>query len=114
MRRLSVPVALALSLTLPATTFAAPLLGSSTFEQGVAVQANLAPEMSEEEKVEKAKELYGQAEGLAADQKWGEAMVLYEQAYYLVPGKHGFALKVGIAAYNAQNCDKAFEYLTHF
>ena len=49
MRRLSVPVALALSLTLPATTLAAPLVSpAKVFEQGVAVQANLAPEMSAE------------------------------------------------------------------
>ncbi|MCA9687684.1 MAG: hypothetical protein KC457_36330, partial [Myxococcales bacterium] len=35
-------------------------------------------------------------------------------AYYLVPGKHGFAHKVGIAAWKVHNCDKAHEYLSHF
>jgi hypothetical protein len=39
---------------------------------------------------------------------------LYEEAYYLVPGKHGFAYKVGLAAWNARDCNKANEYLKHF
>ncbi|MFO7561075.1 MAG: hypothetical protein R6X02_00410 [Enhygromyxa sp.] len=71
-------------------------------------------ELSEEEKVEKAKQLYMQAEGLAAEARWLEAVPLYEEAYYLVPGKHGFAYKVGVAAWNARDCDKANEYLKHF
>ncbi|NVB38541.1 hypothetical protein G6O69_11930 [Pseudenhygromyxa sp. WMMC2535] len=107
MRRLSAPVALVLSLALPATTFAQQPLSA----------ANLlvAPEeMSEEEKMEKAKELYIAAEGLAAEENWIAAVPLYEQAYQLVPGKHGFALKVGIAAYKIDDCDKAYDYLTHF
>ncbi|HVI04451.1 MAG TPA: hypothetical protein VM869_37455 [Enhygromyxa sp.] len=70
--------------------------------------------LTEEEKAEKAKDLYLQAEGLAAEGKWVDAVPLYEQAYYLVPGKHGFAHKVGVAAWNARDCNKANEYLKHF
>ena len=72
------------------------------------------PELSEEEKAEKAKEFYVQAEDKAASEEWAEATNLYEQAYFLVPGKHGFALKVGNAADKAGDCAKAKQYLEHF
>jgi len=70
--------------------------------------------LSEEQKEEKARDLYSQAEALAAEAKWSEAVVLYEQAYYLVPSKVGFAHKVGLAAYEAKECDKAHQYLVFF
>jgi hypothetical protein len=73
-----------------------------------------APGLSEEEKQEKAKELYIEAEGKAAEGDWAAAVDLYEQAYYLVPGKHGFALKVGFAAEKVGDCEKAVSYLEHF
>ena len=41
-------------------------------------------------------------------------MVKYESAYRLVPGKHGFAVKIGIAAYEIGDCAKAEQYLRHF
>ncbi|WP_106090044.1 hypothetical protein [Enhygromyxa salina] len=71
-------------------------------------------ELSEDEKVEQAKQKYMQAEGLANQGRWVEAVPFYEEAYYLVPGKHGFAHKVGVAAWNAGDCDKANSYLKHF
>lgn len=74
----------------------------------------VAPEMSEEEKLDKAKGLYAQAEEKAAADDWPGATELYEQAYFLVPGKHGFALKVGNAADKANDCVKAKQYLEHF
>jgi tetratricopeptide (TPR) repeat protein len=76
--------------------------------------ADVAPEMSEEEKLAKAKELYVEAEGKAKEGAWTDALGLYEQAYYLVPSKHGFALKVGVAAEKAGDCAKAITYYEHF
>lgn len=76
--------------------------------------ADIAPELSEEEKTEKAKALYLEAEGKAKAQDWAGALPLYEEAYYLVPGKHGFALKAGLAAEKSGDCGKAIEYYEHF
>jgi hypothetical protein len=103
MRLLRVPLALLLSLSLPSLALAQyPLVAAP------------ADELSEEEKIEKAKSLYVEAERLASEENWEAAVVLYEQAYYLVPGKHGFAHKVGVAAWKVKDCDKAYDYLTHF
>ena len=103
MRLLRVPAALLLTLSMPSIALAQYPLTVAP-----------ADEMSDEEKIEKAKNLYVQAEGLAAEDNWEAAVVLYEQAYYLVPGKHGFAHKVGIASWKVNDCDKAFDYLSHF
>ena len=72
--------------------------------------------LSEDAKPDKAKELYIEAEGLAGNGDYTTAAPLYERAYFLVPGKHGFAYKVGYAAYNAspRDCNKADEYLKHY
>lgn len=70
--------------------------------------------MSEEEKLEKAKGIYMEAEELAKAGDWEAAEAKYEEAYYLVPGKHGFAFKVGKAAFEAGHCQKAEQYLHHF
>ncbi|WP_146155819.1 hypothetical protein [Enhygromyxa salina] len=100
---LRVPVALLLTVSMPGVALAQyPLVTAP------------ADELSDDEKIEKAKGLYIEAERLADEDNWEAAVVLYEQAYYLVPGKHGFAHKVGIAAWKVDNCDKAYDYLTHF
>lgn len=72
--------------------------------------------MTEDEKMDMAKGMYVQAEGLAANGDMTSATPLYEQAYNLVPGKHGFAYKVGIAAYGStpRDCVKSDEYLRHY
>jgi hypothetical protein len=70
--------------------------------------------LTEDQKAELAKQLYLEAEALAAAGDWVAAVPLYEEAYYLVPGKHGFAFKVGVAAFAAGDCDKANVYLRHF
>lgn len=70
--------------------------------------------MSEDERKSKAKELYIEAEGKAGEGDWATAVGLYEQAYQLVPGKHGFALKVGVAAEKSGDCAKAITYYKHF
>lgn len=117
MRAIRVPVALALSFCVPnlaiaGTVVQVPPPPSGPAETTPAPQPQ--PELSEEEKEAKAKDLYMQAEGLAAEGKWVESVPLYEEAYYLVPGKHGFAHKVGVAAWHAKDCNKANEYLKHF
>jgi hypothetical protein len=110
MRMLRVPVAILLTLSLPNLALAGPLDGASAG----AFAFGPADELTEDQKADKAKGLYVEAERLAGDGNWEAAVVLYEQAYYLVPGKHGFAHKVGIASWKVHNCDKAYEYLTHF
>ena len=68
----------------------------------------------EETAKEDAKELYVFAEEKAAAGEWTTAMYAYEDAYFLVPAKVGFAYKVGVAAFEARRCSKAAEYLDHF
>ncbi len=117
MRRFRVPVALVLSLSLPGVAFAQVPPPPSEPAAQPAVDESISSNsanMTEEEKTNRAKEIYTQAEGLAAEGKWAEAVPLYEEAYYLVPGKHGFAHKVGVAAWNSGDCNKADVYLKHF
>ena len=71
-------------------------------------------ELSEDERTEQARVLFEEAEALAAEQQWLEAKTKYEQAYHLVPGKHGLALKVGMAAIEVGDCAKAKAFLEHF
>lgn len=119
MRLLRVPVALLLSLSLPLALPSVALAQVPPPPKGPAQPKAEpapapAPELTEEEKEEKAKDLYLKAEELAAEGKWAEAVPLYEEAYYLVPGRHGFAHKVGIATWEIGDCNKTKEYLTHF
>jgi uncharacterized protein HemY len=80
----------------------------------VAATPDPAPQLSEEEKAAKAKELYVEAEGKAKAGDWAGALPLYEQAYHYVPTKHGFALKVAQAADETGDCAKAVQYYEHF
>jgi hypothetical protein len=115
MHLLRVPVALLLCLSLPSLAFAqVPPPPKGPAKPAPEPEPEPEPELSDAEKEEKAKNLYMQAEALAAEEKWNEAVPLYEEAYYLVPGKHGFAHKVGIATWKVGDCNKAKEYLTHF
>jgi tetratricopeptide (TPR) repeat protein len=70
--------------------------------------------MTEEERKSQAKDLYTLAEEKAAAEDWAAALPLYEEAYYLMPDKHGFALKVGDAAMKLGDCTKAMQYYDHF
>jgi hypothetical protein len=112
MRMLRVPVVALLTVSLPNVALAGNLPAPTAMAGFLALGP--ADELTEEQKAEKAKGLYVEAERLAKDGNWEAAVVLYEQAYYLVPGKHGFAHKVGVASWKVKNCDKAYEYLTHF
>jgi len=118
MRSLSVmrvPVALALILSMPSVALAQvpppPTEAAPKVDESISGNSE---NMTEEQKTERAKTLFSDAEALAAQEKWAEAVPLYEEAYYLVPGKHGFAHKVGIAAWKAGDCNKADTYLKHF
>jgi hypothetical protein len=71
-------------------------------------------DLNEEERMDKAKELYSEAEGLAGEENWKEAELKYEEAYHLMPGKHGFAYKVAMSALKAGDCPKARSYLEHY
>jgi hypothetical protein len=70
--------------------------------------------MTEEQRMEKAKGLYTEAEKLWGAQQWKEAEAKYEEAYHLVPGKHGFAFKVAMSAARAGDCAKARSYFEHY
>lgn len=70
--------------------------------------------LTEEERTEKARALFQEAEALAAEAKWPEAKAKYEEAYHLTPGRHGLAYKVGMAAIEADDCEKARLFLEHF
>lgn len=71
-------------------------------------------DLGEDERMEKARVLYEEGEALWAAQQWREAEIKYEEAYHLVPGKHGFAFKVAMAAVKAGDCEKALVFLEHF
>ena len=70
--------------------------------------------MSEEEKSELAKTYYIEAQSAFKAGDYLTAMTKYEEAYFLVPGKHGFAFKVGTAAWKLGDCVKADEYFRHY
>lgn len=121
MRKVSAPVALAVSLLLPNLALAQvppPPSGSAPAAQPAPAPAPAAApapaELTEDQKLERAKGLYMEAEGAFEAGDYVTATQKYEEAYYLVPGKHGFAFKVGVAAWNAGDCVKADEYLRHF
>lgn len=112
---LRAPVALALILSMPSVALAQvpppPTEAAPKVDESISGGSE---NMTEEQKTERAKTIFAEAEALAGQEKWAEAVPLYEEAYYLVPGKHGFAHKVGIAAWNAGDCNKADTYLKHF
>lgn len=122
MRLIRVPVAILLTLSMPNLALAAvppPPSGPATQPQPQPqpqpeAQPTAPTEMTEEQKTELAKTKYEEAEALFKQSRWAEAVPLYEEAYYLLPGKHGFAHKVGVSAFNAGDCNKANTYLKHF
>jgi hypothetical protein len=71
-------------------------------------------DLYDEQKTEVAKVLYKRAERAKAEGELACALVLFEQAYYQVPGKHRMALVVGELAATVGDCDKARDYLEHF
>jgi hypothetical protein len=120
MRLIRVPVAILLTLSLPNLALAQvppPPTGPVTQPQPQPTETQPQPqptEMTEDQKTELAKVKFMEAEELSKQGRWAESVPLYEEAYYLVPGKHGFAHKVGVAAFQAGDCNKANTYLKHF
>ncbi len=122
MRTLRNSIAFTLALAVPTTALAqVPPPPTAAAPEAAPAEAEVFPPpedaaLPEDQKPEKAKELYIEAEGLVENGDWTGATPLYERAYYLVPGKHGFAYKVGIAAYNStpRDCNKADDYLRHY
>lgn len=92
---------------------AAVILGVSLFGWWVQPSAALAQPASDED-MENARVLYGEAEEHFKLEEWAEAAEKYEEAYYLVPSKHGFAYKVGKSAWEAGDCARADKYLSHY
>jgi hypothetical protein len=113
-----VPLAIATAVALcPALALAQvpPPPSGGAAAQPAPVAAPAAPaEMSEEEKTTRARDLYSAAEAAYAAGDYVTATQKYEEAYYLVPGKHGFAYKVGLSAWAAGDCVKADEYMRHY
>lgn len=71
-------------------------------------------DLSEEERVERAKVLYAEAEEAAKAEDWMQAKIKYEEAYHLVPNKHGLAYKVANAAVEVGDCEKARVFFEHY
>lgn len=103
------PGARRLRSALAALTTCSVLLSALPVSASVALQDD-GPSATD---IAKAKGLYLQAEDLVAEGKDAEAIPFYEEAYRLVPGKHGFAFKVGVAAHKTGDCAKAKEYFDH-
>ena len=59
-------------------------------------------------------ELDAEASQVSSHGDWKTAADLYAEAYYLDPGDHLRAFKIGHAAWNAKDCGLATEYLNHF
>jgi hypothetical protein len=71
--------------------------------------------MSDEERVEQAKILYGEAEGSFADGDFTTALAKYEEAYHVyAPQLHVFNINIGMAAYETGDCVKAKTALQRF
>lgn len=119
MRLIRVPVAILLTLSMPSLALAQvppPPSGPATQPQPEPEPQPQpqSTELSEDQKTELAKVKFMEAEELSKVGRWADSVPLYEEAYYLVPSKHGFAHKVGVAAFNAGDCNKANTYLKHF
>ena len=71
-------------------------------------------DLSEEERTDKARTLFGEAEAHAEAGEWMEAKTKYEEAYHLVPNRHGLAYRVANAAVEVGDCEKARIFFEHF
>ena len=114
-RRTSVSIvtrAIAFCTAVGLSAWSLPALARVDMNAGVSAELVLQDGPSEED-VERAKNLYLEAEDLALAGKHMEALPLYEEAYNLVPGKHGFAYKVGVSAYKVGDCIKAKQFFEH-
>ena len=74
--------------------------------------------MSEDERIDRARELYAEAENLAHEGYWTEAAPLYIRALEIAPDvrrvRAGLAQRAGNAAWQAGDCDTAQTYLEYY
>ncbi|MEM9456000.1 MAG: hypothetical protein AAGF11_17600 [Myxococcota bacterium] len=71
--------------------------------------------MSDEQKLERAKQLYAEAEAALNDDKAAEALAKFEQAYNdFAPELHLFNVNIGIAAQTVGDCIKAKKAFERF
>ena len=90
----SLALVLSTSLAVPSVAFAATGPDPAT--------------MSDEERMEQAKTLYGEAEGAFSEGDFVGALAKYEEAYNVyAPGLHIFNYNIGAAAYELGDCVKA-------
>lgn len=95
-----IAVALATALSLPSVAFAAPPPSSP----GAPDPAS----MSDEQKMERAKALYGEADAAFQAGDFTGALAKFEEAYnYYAPQLHLFNFNIGAAAYELGDCVKA-------
>lgn len=113
MRTLHVPLATALctALALPAPAFA-----SATASASISLHARSGPEeMSEEEKMAKAKELWTEGDAAFKAGDFSTALARFEEAYNVyAPNLHLFNVNVGLAAYELGDCIKAKKAFERF
>jgi hypothetical protein len=90
------------------------ILSDSTFDRCGDEPRLRDREFTQEQAFQLAEVLYMRAKELEASDDHVCRLSLLEKAYYLVPGKHGFAFSVGEAAFAAGDCEKASMFLQHF
>jgi tetratricopeptide (TPR) repeat protein len=71
-------------------------------------------DLTEDQKAQVAKVLYERGQRAQAEGDLECALELFEEAYYQIPGKHRFALRVGELAVLVGDCVKAWDYLEHY
>ncbi len=102
----SIAVLVAATLSLPSVALAAP---PPSPPGGAAAPAGPDPStMSDEEKLDQAKALYGQADAAFAAGDFTTALAQFEEAYNVyAPAFHVFNYNIGAAAYELGDCAKA-------
>ena len=106
----SVAVVLTAALALPAPVLAAPSSSSLLANVGTSQPATAGDPaaMSDEEKLEVAKGLYGEGDTAFQAGSFQEALTKFEEAYNVyAPSFHVFNFNIGAAAYELGDCVKA-------
>lgn len=112
-----VSLAVCLSLAIPQTTWAqgsGAVLSMTSLTCSAAVQAEEEDHfahMSFRQRERLARRVFRQAEGHKRRGQLDEAIEKYEQAYRLVPHKHGLAFIIGMAYQKAGSCERAGHFL---
>ncbi|MEM6294709.1 MAG: tetratricopeptide repeat protein [Myxococcota bacterium] len=103
-----IAVAVAAALSLPSVAFAAPTTASAV-HLGFAQPAGPDPStMSDEDKMNRAKALYGEGDAAYTSGDYTTALAKFEEAYnYYAPQLHLFNFNIGSAAYELGDCVKA-------